>query len=125
MPSPEQMIAAVHAYVDAFDKSDPDLVAALFADDATVADPVGTPLKVGIAAIHEFYAGAMQTGAKLQLHGPIRLAADNFAAFAFDVRLHLNDADICIDVIDVFRFNEEGKIAEMSAFFGPANMAAA
>ena len=49
MATPEQMSAAVHGYADAFDKGDPEAVVALFAEDATVEDPVGTPLKVGHA----------------------------------------------------------------------------
>ncbi len=122
MPTAKEMEAAVHAYVDAFDKGDADLAAALFAEDATVEDPVGTPAKVGIAAIRAFYATSMLTGARLVLHGPVRVTANDHVAFAFQVRLHMNNADINIDVIDIFRFNEHGKIIEMRAFFGPANM---
>jgi steroid delta-isomerase len=86
MPTPDQMIAAVHGYVGAFDKADPELAVALFAADAAVEDPVGTPPKVGTDAIREFYTMSMQTGAKLHLDGPIRVGAD-YAAFAFQVRL--------------------------------------
>ena len=86
MATPEQMTAAVHGYVAAFDKGDPEAVVALFAPDATVEDPVGTDAKIGHAAIREFYTASMATGAKLQLEGPIRLATD-YAAFAFRVEL--------------------------------------
>ena len=55
MATPEQMTAAVHGYVAAFDKGDPEAVVALFAPDATVEDPVGTEAKIGHAAIREFY----------------------------------------------------------------------
>ena len=53
--------------------SDPAMAAAIFAEDATVEDPIGTPLKAGKAAILEFYTGAMATGAKLVLQGPVRI----------------------------------------------------
>jgi steroid Delta-isomerase len=122
MPTPDQMTAAVHAYVAAFDKGEAELAAALFADDASVEDPVGTPPKVGIAAIREFYAASMLTGARLHLHGPVRVTGNNHVAFAFEVRLHLNGTDMKIDVIDVFRFDDTGKIAEMRAYFGPTNI---
>lgn len=122
MPTPAEMTAAIHAYVAAFDKGDPELAVALFADDASVADPVGTPPKVGIAAIREFYTASMQTGAKLHLQGPVRVTANNHAAFAMQVRLNLNDTDMSVDVIDIFRFNDDGKVTEMSAYFGPTNM---
>ena len=92
MPSPEQMIAAVHAYVAAFDAADPEAAVALFAADATVEDPVGTPPRVGHEAIREFYTFSMATGAKLHLQGPVRVGHD-FAAFAFQVRLKMGEAD--------------------------------
>lgn len=123
MPTPEQMTAAVHAYVAAFDKGDAEAAVALFANDATVEDPVGTPPKVGIDAIREFYTASMQTGAKLHLQGPVRVTANNHAAFAFQVRLRMNETDMTVDVIDIFRFDDAGKVAEMRAFFGPTNMA--
>jgi steroid Delta-isomerase len=122
MPTPAEMTSAVHAYVKAFDRADPALATSLFADDATVEDPVGTPVKVGIAAIREFYAASMLTGAKLHLQGPVRVTDNNQAAFAFQVRLHMNDTDMTVDVIDIFRFDDNGKVAEMRAYFGPTNI---
>lgn len=38
MPTPEAMTAVVHAYVEAFARGDAAMVAALFADDASVED---------------------------------------------------------------------------------------
>ena len=121
MATAEQMAAAVHGYVAAFDAGDPEAVMALFAPDATVEDPVGTPVKRGHDEIRAFYAASMQTGAKLVLDGPIRLAQDH-AAFAFQVRLTLEGKDVTVDVIDIFRFNNDGKVTEMKAYFGPSNM---
>lgn len=121
MPDTASMEATVHAYVAAFDRSDPDAVAALFAVDATVEDPIGSPPHVGREAILAFYTASMQTGAKLKLDGPVRIAGD-YAAFAFSVLLHWDGTDKRVDVIDTFRFNEAGEVIEMRAYFGPANM---
>ena len=121
MPDPEKMTATVYAYVEGFAKGDPALVAALFAEDATVEDPIGSPIHQGRAAIHAFYTGSMQTGAKLRLEGPVRVAADH-AAFAFSVHLNFAGGDKQIDVIDTFRFNDANQITEMRAFWGPGNM---
>lgn len=120
MPSPDQMSAAVHGYVEAFAKGDAEAAVALFAKDAIVEDPVGTPPKVGEQAIREFYTYSMGSGAKLHLQGPIRLGED-YAAFAFQVRLKMGDADATVDVIDVFRFDPAGKVKLMQAYFGPSN----
>lgn len=124
MASSEQMIAAVHAYVDGFARGDIDALVSLFAPDATVEDPVGTPPKRGLEEIRSFYAMSIATGAKLELLGNPRCAAD-YVAFPFAVKLEWQGKRQVIEVIDTFRINDAGKITEMRAFFGPANMKSA
>lgn len=119
MTSPDQMVRAVKTYVEAFDKADPEMVVGLFAPDATVEDPVGTPPHVGHDAIRAFYAASMQTGAKLHLDEPVRIAGDT-AAFAFHVSFA--KPGMRVDVIDLFQFGDDGKVVSMKAFFGPTNM---
>lgn len=121
MPTHEHMVKTVEAYVDAFSRGDPAAVRDLFAADATVEDPVGSPPHVGHAAIEAFYAASMQTGAKLKLEGPVRTAA-SYAAFPFSANLTLPHGPARIDVVDVFRFDDDGKVVSMQAFFSPANM---
>jgi steroid delta-isomerase len=113
-------VAAVEAYIDAFAKSDPDAVVKLFAEDATVEDPIGTPIHTGHAAIREFYANSMKTGAKLSLDAPVR-TAEGYAAFAFSVKLNMGGEKV-IQVIDTFKFNDAGKVSEMRAFWSANNM---
>jgi steroid Delta-isomerase len=121
MPTPEQMEAAVHTYVEAFDKGDAALAASIFAEDAVIEDPIGTPPKIGQTAILQFYTESMATGAKLLLAGPVRIAASH-AAFAMQVQLSWGGKDMAIDVIDTFAFDEAGKVKLMQAYFGPGNM---
>ncbi len=121
MPTPEAMEAAVHTYVEAFDKQDPALAASIFGDDAVIDDPIGSSPKVGKAAILQFYTESMATGAKLVLQGPVRVATAH-AAFAMQVRLNWGGKDMAIDVIDTFAFDEAGKVKQMQAYFGPGNM---
>jgi len=118
------MVAVVHAYVDGFDRGDPDAIAALFAEEATVEDPVGTPPRRGAEDIRAFYARSTATGAKLELLGAPRCAGD-YVAFPFAVKLDWQGRRQVIEVIDTFRFDASGKITEMRAFFGPANMKSA
>ena len=120
MPSAEQMIAVVEAYIDGFARQDAVALADLFAEDALQEDPVGSPSRQGRAAIHEFLTGSVATGARLTLDGPYRLGAD-FIAFPLYVKLEWQGQPMRVDVIDVFHFNEAGKIRHMQAFFGPAN----
>lgn len=129
----DHMKAAVQAYFDLFNAGDAQGIADLYSDDATVTDPVGTPSKVGKAAILEFYTMAVKNGAVLTQQGQTRIA-DNTAAFAFGVYVGgagMTDKAIDVDlpagsmtihVIDTFTFNEDGKVTEMRAHWGPENI---
>ena len=79
-------IAAVHRYVEAFDKQDMDIIRDLYAADGVVEDPVGTDVHVGIEAICGFYETGLNSGAKLHLTGEPRCAG-NAVAFPFQVRM--------------------------------------
>ena len=76
----QEMQDAVQAYFDRFNAQDAQGIADLYADDATVTDPVGTPAKSGKAEILKFYTLAVKNGAKLSQQGSTRIAG-NAAAF--------------------------------------------
>jgi steroid Delta-isomerase len=123
MVSEAKMKQGMQAYIDTFNRSDATGIAGLYADDATVEDPVGTPLKKGKAEILAFYEYAVKTGAKLKLAAPIRGSHGNSAAMAFDVELNMPEQGrMVIQVIDVMTFNDEGKFTSMRAFWGPGDM---
>ena len=121
MPTHDRMVAAVNAYVAAFEAGSAEAVVAIYAEDGTVEDPVGSGVIKGHEAIRNFYIQSMQTGAKLKLEGDVRTAG-NFAAFAFHVLLHYQGEDRHIDVIDTFEFNDQGKVVAMRAYWSPQNM---
>ncbi|MFT4517801.1 MAG: steroid delta-isomerase [Halioglobus sp.] len=110
-------IAAVHKYVEAFATQDMDIIRDIYAADAIVEDPVGTDVHVGIEAVCAFYEGALSSGAKLALSGEPRCTG-NAVAFPFQVLMD----GLEIDIIDVFEFNDEGKVNSMRAYWGPDNM---
>jgi steroid delta-isomerase len=114
-----EMRKVVHAYMDGLTQGDVDAVVALYAEGATVEDPVGSELKVGTDAIREFYAAAVTAGLEAKLSGNIR-CTESSAAFAF--HLAVGDAPMKIEVIDVFNFNAEGKVVEMRAYWGAENV---
>ena len=62
------MVAAVENYIKHFNNGDYERVADLFAETATVEDPIGTPIKNGKAEIKEFYKMSTQLGAQLALN---------------------------------------------------------
>ncbi len=119
MPGTDVMKAAMQAYIDRFNAGDLEGVLALYADNASAEDPVGTPLHQGKKALRQFYATAIETGARLELVAPMRGSQGNSAAMAFDVKLKLPSGPATVRVIDVMSFGEEGKISSMRAFWGP------
>jgi steroid delta-isomerase len=118
MPSEQVMKAAMQAYIDTFNRGDPQAVAALYTADATLEDPVGAPLKQGREAIAAFYTHSIATGAKLSLDAPIRGSHGNAAAMAFTARI----GPVSVRVIDVMTFDEAGKFTSMRAYFGPGDL---
>lgn len=123
MPTPAHMQAAVEAYIRALNAGDLDGIVALYAEDAVVEDPVGSPPKRGLEDIRAFYAASLRLPLQVALEGPVRCVA-NEAAFAFSVRFAYQGRDTTIRPIDVFRFDANGRIAQMRAFFGPGNIEA-
>ena len=122
MTSEEDMKRAMQAYIAGFNRADAEAVIALYADDATVEDPVGKEPLVGKSKIAEFYRMAIKTGAKLSLAAPVRASHSNSAAMAFDVNLNMPQGRTLIRVIDVMTFNEHGKFKSMRAYWGPGDM---
>ncbi len=121
MPTPEFMQAAVHAYVRALNVADLDAIVALYADDAVLEDPVGSVPQRGLADIRAFFARSLRLPLQVELEGQIRAVADE-VAFAFSVSFEIKGQRTTIRPIDVFRFNEAGRIVQMRAFFGPSDI---
>lgn len=116
------MRAAMQEYVDAYNREDLEAIVGLYADDASVTDPVGSPTKEGKAQIRAFYEEALKTGAKLRLVAPIRASYAQSAAMAFDVELEWEGQPSRICVIDVMTFNENGQFATMHAYWGAGDL---
>jgi steroid Delta-isomerase len=110
-------VAVVENYIQVFANSDINRIKEIYAEDATVEDPVGSEVHCGIAAILEFYRQGIAAGAKLELTGPPRCAG-NAVAFPFCCTA----SGMKIQVIDVFEFNSAGKVVSMKAYWGPENV---
>lgn len=115
------MQAAVHAYVRALNEGNLDAIMALYAEGAEVEDPVGSTPKRGLEEIRAFYAVSTQLKLEVELEGQIR-AVGNEAAFAFSVTFEVQGQRTTIRPIDLFRFDAQGRIVQMRAFFGAANI---
>jgi steroid delta-isomerase len=110
-------VAIVNRYVAAFGNSDIEVIRDIYAQNSTLEDPAGADPIVGRDAICEFYQVAFSVGVKLTLTGNPRCAG-NYVSFPFTVVT----PDMGFEAIDLFEFNEQGKIIAMQAFWGPENM---
>jgi len=120
MPTETEMKAAVQAYVDGFNNADADAIMALFAANAVIEDPVGSPLK-SRAQFEQFIRQGVRFGARLALAAPIRGSHGNAAAMAFTVTFEDGVRRITTNSLDVMTFDDEGKIVFMQGFWGPGD----
>ncbi len=121
MPTPEHMTEIVNSYLAAINAGDMHAVMDIYADNAAVEDPAGTEPKTG-SEILTFYQNAFSGGAKVELTDSIRIST-KAAAFPFRAEIGQGDGKVLIvEVIDIFEFDEAGKVEKMTAHFGPANI---
>jgi steroid Delta-isomerase len=119
MPSAEHITETVNRYISLVAKGTADDLVELYADDATVEDPVGGEVHIGRQAIHGFYSAVDNVQRECELV-TLRVAG-NEAAFHFKLIVSAGDTRMQIEPIDVMVFNSDGKIAAMKAYWGPEN----
>jgi len=114
-PDPSAIRKTVEQYVAWMTAGDAEAIARLYADDATLEDPIGAPLQRGREAILRWYR-ASAGKVRLELTGPIRVAGGE-AAFPMTGTLGAPGDPSYIDIIDVMKFDAEGRITSMRAFW--------
>ncbi len=115
------MAEAVQKYIKALCDHDMSIMENIFADNATIEDPAGSDPKTGMEALRGFYSYAFNNNIKAELLGSTR-CADNTAVFPFFITIDSENGKIKLEAIDVFKFNEEGKIQSMKAYWGAENI---
>lgn len=113
-------VAAVDTYLSSLENADHGAIMSLYDDNATVEDPVGSEPVFGRDAIAAFYEVAVNAVKVTRPLGAPRVAGDE-VAFPFEIEVELDGNAMKIQVIDLFRFNEAGKIVSMRAFWGAQN----
>jgi steroid delta-isomerase len=115
MATPAEIRATVERYVKLMTAGDADAIAALYADDASIEDPIGAPLQRGREAIRTWYR-ASAGKVRLELTGPIRVAGGE-AAFPMLGTVGSADDPSYLDIIDVMKFDEAGRVTSLRAFW--------
>ena len=120
MLTPEGNAATVKRYLELAAEGRADDVAALYADDATVEDPVGGEIHIGREAIRGFYSALPTTGAQAEIFTLRTLGHE--AAFFWALTIDLGENKMRIEIISVMTFNGDGEIASMKAYWTPENV---
>lgn len=111
--------ATVQAYLDGVSAADPEVILPLYADDATVEDPVGSTVRRGKHEIADFYRQSAGYDNRAELLD-CRIAGDS-AAFRFRITTTLPDTIVAVEPIDVMTFDADARITSMQAFWHPAD----
>jgi steroid Delta-isomerase len=120
MPSKEAITQTVNRYLELLAKGTADDVVTLYAPDAVVEDPIGSDLRRGHDAIHEFYA-AFQDAKKQTELAQLRIGG-NEAAFFWHLTVDTGDSRTRISPISVMVFDEDARITSMRAFWSPSDV---
>lgn len=119
-PTEDAVRQTVAAYVQAVAHGTAADVVALYAEGATVEDPVGTEVRTTRESILEFYAVVeplKQTAELLTVK-----VASNSAAFHFGLTTEFGENTFALSVIDVMEFDDEAKITSMRAYWSEADL---
>jgi steroid delta-isomerase len=120
MPSAEQITQTVNSYLELVSKGQADAITDLYADDATIEDPVGGEVHIGRAAVRGFYTAVENVKAQTDVLTLRALGKE--AAFHWTLSLDFGDNGMRLDIISVMTFADDGKIASMKAYWGPENV---
>jgi len=115
-PTADHIRNVFQRYVELVTRGDFQAVALLYAEDATVEDPIGAPLHRGRDAIREFYRASAGM-VHLELEGRVRVAGREAAA-AMVARPTGTDGMV-IETLDVMTFDDQGLVTSMRAFWSP------
>src|SRR5271166_5795992 len=111
MPNASDKVQAitdtVNRYIELLAKGSADELAELYADDATVEDPVGGEVHIGRQAIHGFYSAVNDVQRECELVS-LRVAGSE-VAFQFRLTVIAGEHRMMIEPIDVMVFDDRGE----------------
>ena len=118
--SKERIREVVDEYVRLVASGSAAEVVALYADGATVEDPVGSDVLSTREAITAFYSTLEGLEQKTRLIA-LRIAGGE-AAFHFEVQTFADGVTYTLAPFDVMTFDDDGRITSMRAYWGDEDM---
>lgn len=110
----------VHRYLATVASGSADDLAAFYADDATLEDPVGGEVHIGTSAIAGFYSSVVGLERECELV-TLRVSGHE-AAFHFRLTITAGDSKMRIEPIETMVFDGAGKVAAMKAYWSAADV---
>jgi steroid Delta-isomerase len=116
----ETITATVLRYLELIGNGSADDIVALFADDATVEDPVGSEAYVGLEAIGGFFSTLESLERETELVS-LRVCGRE-AAFQFVISFNAGDSRMRLSPIDTMVLDSDGKITSIRSYFSPSDV---
>ena len=108
---------AVHSHVALWNAMDRESWIQLFSPHMIFEDPVGTPEKVGLDAVHKSWDRSFKPGRRWTLHPEHVVAAGNEAAVVMRNEGDLNGQKVTIRSIEIFIVDDSGLLVRIRSFF--------
>jgi steroid delta-isomerase len=118
--TPDQVRAVLHDYVKAWATKDKALLLSLFAEDAILEDPVGTPPFRGHAGIGKFWDFALSDKSRQIMPRLEEIRAcgnQGILRFTMEVRLPEENKGLNLSIIEHMELNAAGKLKHVRAFW--------
>jgi steroid delta-isomerase len=118
--------SAIGRYQATFNSGDRDGWLALFAEDASLEDPAGSPPRKGREGLSDFWdeihdGKSSGTGRSVRMiQGPAVCGLE--AAWAFQLQIPRGDRTALVEIIDQATFTEDGRIRHLRAFWSEATI---
>lgn len=119
MPTPEQVRAAAENHAKLFSSADKEGWLDLYAENASFTDPYPAPALVGREGLIEFWDRVYGLASNYSFEVQSIVTAHDRAAMTFTMTLESGGARYAFDGVDVFLVDEDGKIAEFTAYWDP------
>ncbi|OBK52935.1 steroid delta-isomerase [Mycobacterium gordonae] len=110
----------VNRYIATVTSGSAEDLAAFYADDATLEDPVGGEVHIGTHAIQGFYSSI--TGVERECELVTLRVSGNEAAFHFRLTITAGDHKMRIEPIETMVFDSDGKVSAMKAYWSSADV---
>jgi steroid Delta-isomerase len=117
MPTPEQIRATVDGYVAAYKANDREALLAVFAPDCEWIDPVGTPVHHGREGVAAFWDTTRTLADSIVLEPKLVHVCANEAALVMEIHSMIGGAEIVVDAVDIFTFDDDGLIQTGKAYW--------